>query len=251
MPRFFFKLQYLGTPFSGWQRQPRNFTVQECLEEHLQTQLGEKITLVASGRTDSGVHALGQMIQFDLETRLCPQAIREKVNPCLPRSVLLSGGWIVNPKYHVIKSAVWKHYRYLLYRHGVRSPLYEDRAWVFNFPLDEAAMKEAAMALLGIHDFTSFRATDGSAATSERDLKKCRLRFNRDWIVFDLIANGFLKHMVRNIVGTLVDIGLHKKTADSIPRILEAKNRAEAGRNAPPQGLYLMHVHYPKELFKG
>jgi len=249
--RFFFQIQYLGTPYAGWQKQPNAFTVQECVEKTIVAKINQKTNVVAAGRTDAGVHALGQMIHFDLATKLPVKAVKEKINRGLPGSIYFKKGWITNTHWHAIKSAKWKHYRYIIYRHNFRSPLYDDRSWVFDFPLDVFAMERASKHFVGDHDFSSFMASDGMSQTFHRSLQKCKVTEKKDWIIIDLIGNGFLKNMVRNIVGTLIDVGLKRLKSEQIPSILKAKDRRKAGRGAPAHGLYLMHVHYPQELYSG
>jgi tRNA pseudouridine38-40 synthase len=237
-------LQYNGAPYLGWQKQIQGVTVQEVLERALTHVFGKDVTCFSAGRTDTGVHALGQVVHFDVESHLPKHAIYALLNRKLPKNVHVKKVSFVNSKFHARRSAHGKHYRYLIYRAEDRSPHYDDLAWVYPRPLDVEKMKAALAHFQGQHDFASFAASDTSAKTSRRHLSHVSLRATPSWIRLDFIGNGFLKQMVRIIVGTVVDVGLGRIAPEDIPGIINARDRRRAGRTAPARGLYLVKVLY-------
>jgi len=235
-------LEYDGTNFKGWQVQPGERTVQGELETGLQRLFGLPLRTIAAGRTDSGVHALGQVANFMTASHLAVGRIQAALNALLPDDIVIRETGEVPLDFHARFDAKRREY---LYRIGYRQrAVGRGYAWWIRNPLDLEAMQEAAASLLGHHDFTSF-----CVAASERDNRECHLfecvwQQREDELHLRIEANRFLRSMVRGIVGTLVDIGRGARSADDMSWILEARDRGSAGPSAPPQGLFLMRVTY-------
>jgi tRNA pseudouridine38-40 synthase len=238
-------LAYDGTPYLGWQMQPQGPTLQSVLEDSLRVITGEPITVKGSGRTDAGVHALGQVANFHTMSPMDPQAFARALNSVLPETVAVLRADEVPPSFDAQFSAVKKMYRYKVFNSRTRSPFEVLRSWHVNTPLDVESMSDAASIILGYNDFSSFRAAGCVALTPVRTLMKCDVISDGDVISFELEADGFLRHMVRNIVGTLVDVGRHRFSTDDFSAIFAARDRRRAGIAAPPHGLYLVRVDYP------
>ncbi len=241
-------LEYDGTDFVGWQRQPNGLSVQGVVEEALARVLGQPVSLVASGRTDAGVHARGLVVQFTIDLDLPLAAYREGVNRYLPPTIVVREAWQAPPGFHARFDATGKWYRYSLYRHPVRSPLHHRTAWHLRGDLDLAAMTEAARYFIGRHDFAAFRASGCDAATTEREIFLAKWTEQGESLCFDVAGGGFLRNMVRVMVGTLVEIGQGRHPASAIADLLAGGCRSRAGRTAPPQGLCLMAVWYPEQF---
>lgn len=238
-------LEYDGLPFHGWQIQPHSPTIQEVLQRALDRITGEKTALKASGRTDAGVHAVGQVANFHTLSRLETSAFPRALNSLTPPSISTLEAREVDPSFDSQFSALSKTYRYnlLLRRHA--SALDHTRHWHIPCHLNLPRMRRAASLLTGTRDFSSFRAAGCGARDPVRRLSRLEITRRGDRLSIELEANGFLRHMVRNIVGTLVEIGRGRFHPDDVPRILEAKNRSRAGVTAPPYGLCLLSVEYP------
>lgn len=232
-------LEYDGTHFSGWQTQPGRRTVQAVLEEVLSSITQEKIAVDGASRTDAGVHALGQVATFRTRSRLTPFQLLGALNGLLPEDVTVCK--VKGLK--TIPQPRKKLYRYLIWNHKTRSPLLRRRAWHVWQPLDVKVMKSAARHLIGRHDFTAFRGARSQTKTSVRRIEKLRILPGKPWAV-ELTGDGFLKYMVRNIVGTLVEVGVGKRSAAEVADILKSKDRRKAGRTAPAHGLYLVKIWY-------
>lgn len=238
-------LEYDGTDFVGWQVQPNGRSVQEALERSLGTLLGGSIRVVGSGRTDAGVHARGQVVSFRTERDLPLRAYVHGLNALLPKDVAVVSAQQAPEGFDARRSASGKRYVYRISTRQVRSPLRRRTHWEIFPPLDRGAMREAARHLLGEHDFSAFRASDCPAKTTVRNLRVLDVRDgDDDEIVVVAEATAFLKQMVRNLVGTLAEVGLGRRTPDSIPALLASGDRTKAGRTAPPQGLALDEVFY-------
>lgn len=245
MPTWKLTLEYDGTPFVGWQRQPNGMSVQQVVEDALaRLHSGERVRATSSGRTDAGVHARGQVVSIHPE-RVLPQVAYERgLNTYLPPAVAVRH---VEPAPEGFDARRWargKRYVYRVLCSRFRSPLRRDRVWQVYRPLDEAAVREAASRLLGVHDFSSFRAADCEAKNAVRELRRLDVVSDGDELVFRLEATAFLKHMVRNLVGTLVEVGLGDRDPASMTALLQARDRRLAGRTAPPGGLCLDEVFY-------
>jgi tRNA pseudouridine38-40 synthase len=240
-------IAYRGTDFFGWQRQAEKRTVQECLEQALAQLWGRKIDLQGSGRTDTGVHALGQVASFNAPRLHNAVVLQRALNANLPRDVRVMKCRLVPPSFHARFDAVEKTYRYLVLNAAVQSPFTLGTHWHVPRPLDLAAMRRAARALLGEHDFASFTSNPGYERSrgTVRTLRRASISRSEDLLTFHFTSNGFLYRMVRNFVGGLVKVGLGKLAVADFERILHSRSRAEAPPNGPACGLYLVSVSYP------
>ncbi len=242
-------LAYDGTHFTGWQRQPGRRTVQGVLEKVLGAVLQEEVRCMSSGRTDSGVHALAQIVGFQSATRHPPEAILKALNAELPEDLFVFDVGEVSPEFHPIKDAVRKRYRYIIQDGRVRDIFDRQYVWQVFRRLDVELMQQAAKHLVGTHDFQSFESHGSSRLTTIRtiyDLLVERKEAERtDRIIIEVEADGFLYNMVRNIAGTLMLIGKGNHSPDWPLDILAAKDRRVCGPTAPAQGLFMMWVEYP------
>lgn len=239
-----FTLAYDGTNYSGWQRQANAVTVQEIVEKVLTDICKEKITVTGSGRTDAGVHALGQVVSFRTSCRIPAQRLAYALNSLLPADIVARDGQETAADFHARYSAKEKSYRYLIYNQCVPSPFCRYYAWHMAAPLDFAAMQQAAEYFTGSHDFSAFCAAGGASVNPVRLIHESYWRTKEDMWEYQVTGTGFLYHMVRNMVGTMLDIGKKKYPPDVIPQIIASKQRRLAGVTAPPQGLYLVRVMY-------
>jgi len=239
-------LAYRGTEFSGWQCQSAKRTVQECLEKALEKLWGEKISLQGSGRTDTGVHALGQVASFNARRLHTATVLQRALNANLPRDVRVAKCRLVAPSFHARFQTTGKTYRYLVWNHLVQDPFTWDTHWHVPRPLDLAAMRRAAKSLIGKHDFASFTSNPGYERESTvRLMRRVSIARKGAVISFHFTADGFLFRMVRNLVGALVKVGHGKISATDFTAILHARSRSQAPATAPACGLYLMQVTYP------
>jgi tRNA pseudouridine38-40 synthase len=238
-------LEYDGTRYHGWQRQANGLTIQEILEEGISTITQEDIRVVGSGRTDAGVHALGQVANFRTNSNIRARGLLQGINSLLPADIVVKELAETDASFHARYSAKSKTYMYQIYRGAVRSALYRDCAWFVHGTLDVEKMREAAQLLLGTFDFSSFCSANCGIRNHVRTLMGVDMVMDRRGMVkFSIEADGFLKYMVRNIVGTLVDVGRGKLSGAELFRIVEAKDRRRAGQTAPAQGLFLKEVKY-------
>ncbi len=245
MPRYKITVEYDGGPFVGWQRQAVGASVQGEIEQAIEKFCGEQVTLQAAGRTDSGVHALGQVAHFDLESEQLPDKVRDAVNYHLkPRPISILEALVVPESFEARFSAKKRHYRYII--ENRRAPLALDRghAWLVPQPLDADLMHEAAQFLVGQHDFTTFRASQCQAKSPIRTLDRLDVRRAGTTIEVSASALSFLHHQVRSMVGSLKMVGMGKWPANKIGQILDAKDRSACGAIAPSDGLYLIGVDY-------
>jgi tRNA pseudouridine38-40 synthase len=245
MPRFKITLEYDGGGFVGWQRQTNGFSVQQALEEAIAEFSGETVPVLSAGRTDSGVHALGQVAHFDLSRPWTADKVRGALNfHVKPAPVAVLAAEAVDDTFHARFSATKRVYRYRISNRRAPLTLERDRAWRVSVRLDAEAMKEAARHLIGKHDFTSFRATRCQAESPVRTLDELTVRRLDDDIVIDARARSFLHHQVRNIAGSLKWVGEGKWKPDDMKKALAARDRAAGGQTAPAAGLYLVEVVY-------
>ena len=245
MPCYKLTLEYDGSEFVGWQRQDNGPSVQQAVEEAVEAFSGERVTVHGAGRTDSGVHALGQVAHLDLARDWETDVVRDAVNHHLARAAIaVVAVDAVGDGFDARRSAVEWTYRYRIVNR--RGPLALDRgrAWWVAKPLDAAAMHGAAQVLVGHHDFTSFRASECQAKSPEKTLDELTVAREGDEIVATARARSFLHHQVRNMVGTLKLVGEGKWTSDDVAAALAARDRAQAGPTAPAEGLYLVSVRY-------
>ena len=237
-------VEYDGTDFAGWQRQPGQRTVQGVLEEGIREMTGESVFVRAAGRTDAGVHADGQVATFDLELNIPPHGFLRGLNSILPADVALVDVALAAPDFDARFSARGKVYRYTVWAHFVRSPLHARRTWHVRQPLDLEAIRAAAAGLVGEHDFRAFRASDCERRTTRRIVRRIEVDRQGARLTIEVEATAFLKNMVRILVGTLIDVGRGRLTPEAVSRMLETGDRAAGGMTAPPQGLTLLRVIY-------
>jgi len=238
-------LEYDGTRYHGWQRQADAVTIQQTLEDALRRLIEEQVALIGSGRTDAGVHALGQVANFHTQSAIPLQAFHQGLNSLLPKDIAVLEAAEAPPSFHARKSARAKTYEYRILNRGNRSPLAHHCAWWIAPPLDLAAMGAAAAHLLGEHDFTAFRASGSDNRNPRRRVLAAEWRDAPGGrLIFTITATGFLRGMVRSLVGTLVEIGKGKATPELLAELLKSRARHLAGPTAPPQGLYLVEVFY-------
>lgn len=243
-PVFRLTLAYRGAAYSGWQRQANAPTVQQALEEALGRLLGRPARVVGASRTDSGVHARGQVAHLELASALPERALIHGTNRFLPEDVRVLAAERVPAGFHARKSARSKLYSYRLVRCRVLSPLEAPFAAAASPRLDVAAMGEAAAHVPGRHDFSAFALAGGSHRDPRRTVLRAELREEGTAVVFEIEGDGFLRGMVRSLVGTLVEVGLGKRLPESLVDLLAGSPRAAAGPTAPPQGLVLERVIY-------
>ncbi len=245
MPTWKLTLEYDGRGFVGWQRQPNGTSVQEVVEGALASlHAGEPIPVTAAGRTDAGVHARGQVVSFSTSKALPVSAYQLGLNGRLPRTIAVRDAQLAPDGFDARRWARGKRYVYRVLQSRFRSPLREGRVWLLHRPLEVAAMREAAGHLVGAHDFSAFRAADCEAKNPVREVRRLEVEARGDEVVFTVEATAFLKHMVRNLVGTLVEVGQHKRAPEAMPGLLASCDRAQAGRTAPAEGLCLDEVFY-------
>lgn len=245
MPRYRLTIEYDGGPFVGWQRQSSGPSVQAALESALARFTGEAPETVAAGRTDAGVHALGQVVHFDLSRDWPPGKICDALNYHLrPDPVVALEAAPVDASFHARFSAMRRAYLYRILNRRAPPALDAGRVWPVERPLDAQAMHDAAQILVGLHDFTSFRASMCQARSPVKTLDLLSVRRAGAEIHVEARARSFLHHQVRNMVGTLAQVGLGKWTADDVAAALAARDRSAAGPTAPPGGLYLVEVGY-------
>lgn len=238
-------IEYDGTSYFGWQRQKDPNTIQGTIEHAIRRLTGHNVTLTGSGRTDAGVHALGQVANFHADTRLAAGDIGRALNSLLPGDIVILSCDEMPDNFHARFDAVSKIYRYRLLNRPAPPAIGRQYAWHIKKPLDACSMRDALDHLRGMHDFKAFEGAGSPRAHSVRHVMKAELiERNGHGFDFEIEANGFLRHMVRNIVGTLVDIGLSRNPPDDLGKILETADRSKAGITAPPHGLFLVHVNY-------
>ncbi len=219
--------------------------MQQRLEEVLAPVANESVAVVCAGRTDTGVHASGQVIHFDTSSERSRRGWLLGANSNLPDDINVTWAQRVNDDFHARFSATARSYQYRILNRVERSSLHRNRSWWVYEPLDAAAMHEAAQRLLGKHDFSAFRAAGCQASTAIREIMSIAVRKQGDWLTLDVTANAFLQHMVRNITGTLAAIGLGEQDVRWATEVLESKDRKAGGIAAPPHGLTLVSVDYP------
>ena len=237
-------LNYDGTDFHGWQTQPGLRTVQETLEGALAALTGERIRVNASGRTDTGVHAVGQVVNFRSETKLAPEVLVRAINAHLPADVVVREAADAPESFDANRDAKSKLYRYVLHDGAVPDLFMRRYCHHTRYRLDAAAMVRAAACLRGTHDFRCFETEWPNRASSVRTITHLAINRFGDWIWLDVEADGFLYNMVRSIAGTLINVGRGYWLEARVAEILKAQDRTQAGPTAPAQGLFLMRVRY-------
>lgn len=245
-------LAYDGTDFAGWQAQVNARTVQQTLEVALQQLTGEQVRATASGRTDSGVHALGQVASFETSSTMPAEVFRKALNALLPEDLVVVAAESAPPGFNALRNARRKRYRYTLHD-GQKADVFRRRyCWAVRQRLDDAAMQRAAQALVGQHDFRCFESLGSPRATSVRSIFALSVDRqpppDEDFIFVEIEADGFLYNMARSIVGTLYDVGRGASSESTPGEIMTTLNRRAAGQTAPPQGLCLLWVSYEEWL---
>lgn len=242
-------VEYDGSHFCGWQRQKEDLpTVQESLEIGLSKVADSEVKIVCAGRTDTGVHGYGQVIHFDTDTERSERSWVLGTNANISKAISVMWAKPVDEEFHARFSAVRRRYRYVIANRFVRPSFAAGRVSWDHRPLDEQRMQQAAVHLVGEHDFNSYRAAACQAHSPIRTVFRLDVQRREDLIIIDLEANAFLHHMVRNIAGVLMTIGAGEQKVDWSREVLEARDRTQGGVTAPPHGLYFMGVDYPPEF---
>ncbi|MEZ6124804.1 MAG: tRNA pseudouridine(38-40) synthase TruA [Planctomycetaceae bacterium] len=282
-------IAYEGTAYRGWQVQPNGLTVQQCVETAVERLIGEPVRVLCAGRTDSGVHAVGQVASFPTRSRIPAESFRLALQRFLPRDIVIVRSQEVSLDFHATYSAIRKRYRYLIFDGNVPMPFLNHLVTYFRGPLDIDAIRSALPALLGTHDFRCFETQFPNKSSSIRTVQDVTIQRLPQWsvwsslsvapgtalpepaadedidlrmrhsdlkaaaspvICFEIMADGFLYNMVRAIVGTLIPIGLRRKPPEHLAHVISSMDRSQAGSTAPPEGLYLLQVDYPAHLLQ-
>ena len=234
----------MGKGLTGWQKQPDKLNIQGEIERAIFEVTGEEVDLIASGRTDAGVHSLGQTANFKMENEMPVEKIPLAINSKLKKTIRVKSAEEVVERFHSRYNCKGKKYRYVINNATIESALYRDYELHIGNKLDVEKMQEAANFFVGKFDFSAFKSSGTSSKNSVREIYKAEVIKIGDRINIELTGSGFLYNMVRIISGTLVDVGLGKLQPNEIPQIIESKNRDNAGKTLPPQGLYLVEVYY-------
>lgn len=243
--RIVIALEYVGVGFCGWQSQPSGCGVQDALEAAVSAIAGEKVGVTAAGRTDTGVHAAFQVAHFDTTANRPLTAWVRGVNSHLPHGVAVLWARQVDDSFHARFAAVERGYRYVLLNHPVRPGLEAGRVGWHHRPLEEKAMNAAAAHLIGRHDFSAFRAAECQAKSPLKEMRLARIERRGDYLLCDFRADGFLHHMVRNLMGSLVHIGVGNQPPEWLAELLAGRDRTRAAPTFDAAGLYLTHIRYP------
>tara|TARA_Y100000813_G_scaffold106967_1_gene76499 strand:- start:4785 stop:5531 length:747 start_codon:yes stop_codon:yes gene_type:complete len=247
MKRYFVEIMYDGANYHGWQIQPNSITVQEQLQKSISTILNKKISVVGAGRTDAGVHAKQFFAHFDYENNLSDNNFIYKLNSILPNDIYIKSISVVKDNAHSRFDAVSRTYEYIICQS--KNPFLIKGAYYLNKPLNLDNMSKATNVLFDFSDFTSFSKLHTQTKTNNCLIKKAYWKQNDDTIVFTIEADRFLRNMVRAIVGTLLDVGINKKTVNDFVEIIKSKDRSKAGISVPAHALYLTKVCYPKSVW--
>ena len=237
-------IEYDGKSFNGWQKQPTKLNIQGEIEKAIEEITGEKIDLVASGRTDAGVHSLGQTANFKTESQIPIEKFAKAINSKLKKSIVIKTAEEVDERFHSRYSVKSKTYRYIINNSDNGTAIYRGLEYHIPMKLNVQRMQEAIKYFEGEHDFKGFKASGTSSKSSVRIIYKGEIKQEGERIIIELTGNGFLYNMVRIIAGTLVDVGLEKIKPEEISEIIESKDRTKAGKTLPAHGLYLLKVEY-------
>ena len=237
-------IKYDGTDYAGWQFQKNAVSIQETIQKALEKITRDKAVVIASGRTDAGVHAAAQIANFRTSSKIPLKNLRLALNALLPDDIVITNAEDVSLKFNAQKSASSKLYRYTIYNKDFMDPFLRRVASKCYFKIDIAPMKRSAKYLIGRHDFTSFQTKDSQRKSAIRTIKRITIKREGDLIYIDIEADGFLYNMVRNIVGTLIEVGRGKFTVKKMKEILAEKDKCSCGPTAPAQGLCLIKVRY-------
>lgn len=242
------RISYDGTGYVGWQIQPNGPSIQQELTEAIERITGQRSIPVASGRTDAGVHALGQVAHFTTDSNLDADALVRALNANLSSQIVVHSAEAVDPSFDAVRHAINKHYRYVFHDGLVANVFMRQYCWKVRSRLDVGRVSEAARGLLGTHDFRCFETEWPNRASSVRTIRRCQATRLADFVYLDVEADGFLYNMVRAIAGTLREVGRGRWPPERIGRILESGDRSLAGPTAPAHGLFLVRVDYPPEI---
>lgn len=237
-------IEYDGKKFGGWQKQPTKLNIQGEIEKAIKELTGEEVSLTASGRTDAGVHALGQVANFKTNSNIEIVKFAIAINSKLKKSIVIKSAEEVDEDFHARYKCKGKKYRYVINNSYQGTAIYRDLEYHIPQKLDISKMKQAIKYFEGKHDFKGFRASGTSSKDSIREIYKAEIKEDNERILIELTGNGFMYNMVRIIAGTIVDVGLGKISPNEIPEILESKDRTRAGKTLPAHGLYLVEVYY-------
>jgi len=241
-------IEYDGTRYAGWQHQPGLATIQDSVQKALSAVADHPVTVAAAGRTDAGVHACGQIAHFDTRAERPVRGWVLGANSNLPPDIAINWAMEVEPSFHARYTAQGRSYRYCMLRRATRPAILRDRVCWTRATLHVEAMHDAAQALVGEHDFSSFRAVECQSTTALRHVDAITVRGEGPLVVMEISANSYLHHMVRNIAGTLMQVGAGERPPAWVAEILAARDRSRAGITAPASGLYLWRVRYPPSL---
>lgn len=241
-------IEYDGTPFCGWQRLSHAPTVQENVERAISQVAAHPVSIVCAGRTDTGVHGLGQVIHFETEAQRPERGWLFGSNAHLPGSISMRWIQSVSDDFHARFSARSRRYRYIILNRTARPALLQSRVCWRHDKLDAGAMHTAAQALIGEQDFSSFRAAGCQARHAVREIQELQVSRDHNFVYIDIVANAFLHHMVRNIAGSLLKVGAGERPVEWLAELLALRDRTKAGETAPAGGLYFVHVDYPAEF---
>ena len=248
MTRWAARIEYLGAGYAGWQRLSHITSVQGVLEDALSKVADHKVDVVAAGRTDAGVHGLMQVVHFDTTATRNTLAWTLGANVHLPADVSLRWAQVVSPEFHARHKALSRRYRYVFHNTRARSALTAGRATFWPRELDAAAMHTAGQLLLGEQDFSALRDSECQSSTPMRNVMALEVWRSGEFVVIDIRANAFLHHMVRNIAGTLAEVGQGRQPIAWVSAVMQSRNRKLAGMTAPPDGLYFVGPEYPAQF---
>lgn len=245
--RWLLAVEYLGAAYNGWQRQNNGTSVQQVLEQAVSQVANQPVQLFAAGRTDKGVSASGQIVHFDSTAKRSAQNWLQGINCQLPWDIGISHVQQVAPDFHARFCAISRRYRYIIHNRAARSALLGQRATWYRYPLNLDLMQQGAQFLIGTHDFNAFRAAECQAKSPVRTIYSLNLARRGDFVTVDVHGDAFLQHMVRNIVGVLLEIGTARQLPIWAQQVLQSRDRQQGAATAPPWGLYLAHVEYPPQ----
>ena len=237
-------IKYDGKCYNGWQKQPNKLNIQGEIERAIYNITKEEVNLIGSGRTDAGVHALGQVANFKTNSEIPIEKLPLAINSQLKNSIVIKEAEEVDERFHSRYNAKHKTYRYIINNSKCGTAIYRNLEYSYPFKLDAEKMKQASKYFEGEHDFKAFKSSGTSSKNSVRTIYKAIVKQEGEKIIIELTGNGFLYNMVRIISGTLLDVGLGKIRAEEIPEIIESKDRQRAGKTLPAHGLYLVEVKY-------
>ena len=237
-------IEYDGKEFNGWQKQPNKLNIQGEIERSIKDITGEDVDLIASGRTDAGVHALGQVANFKTDSNIPVEKIPIALNTKLKRSIRILAAEEVDERFHSRYNCKKKTYKYVINNSANGTAIYRNLEYNFSQELNVDKMNEAVKYFIGEHDFKGFKASGTSSKSSVRTIYDAKVYKNGDRVNIELTGNGFLYNMVRIISGTLIDVGIGKILPEEVPDIINSKERTKAGKTLPPNGLYLIKVEY-------